>query len=312
MEEINLSEKGENSILNKSFLSTDFNFSDLIEKRNYLQIKIEISDFYMQLHSQSIKKIFSLFSNNNREELENNYLNYITCLIGDSEYLEQQLFSQNENQLNQNFLEPSYYELLSKTKIYHVEISKIDSNKNNNNKILLKKGSLERISSFLNNNIFGMSDYIEIFILSYPNNDSLGERLLLNAKLMGKLSMSIEDIKKENEVFMGVKKFITNIKVVEKCNKNRLNYDYYFDNVWNTIEKGNINEENSFNDTPFINDDIVEEIKIKNNNRQNINYEMPNSYNINVNINKNKKVSSKNEERGENACDACANNCNIF
>lgn len=226
--------------------------------------------------------------------------------------LEQQLFSQNENQLNQNFLEPSYYELLSKTKIYHVEISKIDSNKNNNNKILLKKGSLERISSFLNNNIFGMSDYIEIFILSYPNNDSLGERLLLNAKLMGKLSMSIEDIKKENEVFMGVKKFITNIKVVEKCNKNRLNYDYYFDNVWNTIEKGNINEENSFNDTPFINDDIVEEIKIKNNNRQNINYEMPNSYNINVNINKNKKVSSKNEERGENACDACANICNIF
>lgn len=85
MEEINLSEKGENSILNKSFLSTDFNFSDLIEKRNYLQIKIEISDFYMQLHSQSIKKIFSLFSNNNREELENNYLNYITCLIGDSD-----------------------------------------------------------------------------------------------------------------------------------------------------------------------------------------------------------------------------------
>ena len=317
MEGINLSEKDisqekENSILNKSFISTDFNFPDLIEKKNYLQIKIEKLEFDIQIHSKSISKIFTLISNNDKEELDNNYLNYITCLFEDPKDLDQpQLLAQNSDQLNQNLLEPSYYELLRKTKIYYVDISKINSYKNNN-KIPLKKGSLEKISLLLNNNIFGMSDYIEIFILSYPDNDSLGERFLLKAKLMGKLSMSIEDIKKENEIFMGVKQFNSNIKVVEKCKKNRLNFDFYFDNVWNAIEKDNIHEENSFNGTPFIKDDEIEEIKIKNNNSHNINYEMPNSYNINVNINKNKKVSRKKEERDESACASCANICNLF
>ena len=317
MEGINLSEKDisqekENSILNKSFISTDFNFPDLIEKKNYLQIKIETLEFDIQIHSKSISKIFTLISNNDKEELDNNYLNYITCLFEDPKDLDQpQLLAQNSDELNQNLLEPSYYELLRKTKIYYVDISKINSYKNNN-KIPLKKVSLEKISLLLNNNIFGMSDYIEIFILSYPDNDSLGERFLLKAKLMGKLSMSLEDIKKENEIFMGVKQFNSNIKVVEKCKKNRLNFDFYFDNVWNAIEKDNIHVENSFNGTPFIKDDEIEEIKIKNNNSHNINYEMPNSYNINVNINKNKKVSRKKEERDESACAACANICNLF
>ena len=66
-----------------------------------------------------------------------------------------------------------------------------------------------------------MSDDREIFKLSYPDIESLGEIFLLKAKLMGKLSMSIEEIKKENEINMDVKQFISDKKVVEKCNRNK-------------------------------------------------------------------------------------------
>jgi hypothetical protein len=47
----------ENSILNKSFFSDDFNFQDLIDKKNYLQIKYGMLEFYIYVSSKSIKKI---------------------------------------------------------------------------------------------------------------------------------------------------------------------------------------------------------------------------------------------------------------
>ena len=56
----------------------------------------------------------------------------------------------------QNLLEPSYYELLNKTKIYYVDIPKTNMNINNNmnKKLNLRKNSLEKIGSFLGLNIF--------------------------------------------------------------------------------------------------------------------------------------------------------------
>ena len=321
IEDMSLSDKDiiqekDNSILNKSFFSTDFNFPDLVEKKNFLQIKIEPLEFHMLIKSKSIKKIFLLISNNNPGELEDNYLDYITCLIGGGDEIDkQQLITQNGKPNMQNVLEPSYYELLSKTKIYYIDIPRLNMNKINK-KITLKKNSLEKIASFLNTNIFEMSDFIEIFILSYQENDSLGERFLLKAKLMGKLSQSLDDINKENEIFMGIKKFNVDPPEVEKCNKNKLHFlEFYFNNVWNAIEKENLNDENlSFSETPFGKD---EEIKNKNSNH-NINYDLPNSNNINDSRNKNKNiinnVNKNGELKDENPCaeNVCANICRIF
>ena len=121
--DISLSEKDivqdkDNSILNKSFFSEDFNFPDLVEKKNYLQIKIENLDYHLQIHSKSIKKIFTLISNNDQGELEDNYLDYITCLIGEGDYEldKQQLLTPVSKQIMQNMLEPSNYELLIEQK----------------------------------------------------------------------------------------------------------------------------------------------------------------------------------------------------
>ncbi len=313
--DLSLSEKDiiqdkEDSILNKSFYSTDFNFPDLVSKKQYLQIKLEPLDFHLQIPSKSIKRIFNLISNNNKGELEDNYLDYITCLIGEGEELDKQnLLKENGQQMIQNLLEPSYYELLNKTKIYYVDIPKTNMNINNNmnKKLNLRKNSLEKIGSFLGLNIFDMSDFIEIFILSYIENESdLGEKFLLRAKLMGKLSNSIEDINLDKE-FTGFKKFNVELKEVNKCNKNKLQFlDFYFNNVWNAIEKENLNDENlSFSGTPFVKNSREDN---KNNNNNNI--DLPNSNNIN----ESRKKDKNGEINEKNACadSVCANICNIF
>lgn len=318
--DMSLSEKDmiqdkDNSVLNKSFFSTDFNFPDLVEKKNYLQIKIENQEMYMQLHSKSIKKIFTLMSTT-KGELEDNYLDYITCLIGGGDELDkQQLLAINSNQVAPNVLEPSYYELLSKTQIFYIGISRPNSNIKINKRITLKKNSLEKISKYLNMNIYDMCDYIEIYILSYQEKDSLGERFLLRAKIMGRLSQSLEDIEKEKEIFSGYKKFSVDIKEAQKCNKSKLYLlDFYFNNVWNAIERENVNDENlSYSQTPFgknSNEDI--------DNKNNINnYDLPNSSNINnINNNRvnNKDISKNGEIKNDNPCveNFCANICNIF
>ena len=312
LSEKDIIEEKENSIMNKSFFSTDFNFGDLVERKNYLQVKLDKQEYYLQIHSKSIKKIFFLISDNKEDELEDNYLEYITCLIGEDEQDKQQLFSQNNNQMIQNVLEPSYYELLNKTKIYYIDIPNL-YNKKRYKKIILKKNSLEKISSLLDMNIFNMSSYIEIIILTYNENDSLGEKFLFKAKLMGKLNHSKEDINKEKDNFTGIKQFNIDIDVVKKNNRNKLQIlDLYFNNIWNTIEKENINDENlSFNGTPF-EKNPSEEI----NNNNNINLLLPSSYNIN-NIN-NREMMNKNINKGElndeNSCvkNVCGNICNIF
>ena len=313
--DISLSEKDivqdkDNSILNKSFFSEDFNFPDLVEKKNYLQIKIENLDYHLQIHSKSIKKIFTLISNNDQGELEDNYLDYITCLIGEGDYEldKQQLLTPVSKQIMQNMLEPSNYELLNRTKIYYIDIPKLNLNKNK--KIMLRSKSLEKIFSFLNNNIFEMSDYIEVYILSYKEKDSLGENFLLKAKLLGKLSHGLEDIDKENENFTGIKMYNADINVAEKCDRNKLQFlDFYFNNVWNAIEKENLNDENlSFSGTPF-EKHSNEEIGNKN-----INYDLPNSYSINNSNSRNNNNNKNLELKDQNSCaeSVCGNICVIF
>ena len=312
LEDMSLSEKEivqdkDNSVLNKSFFNEDFNFQDLVEKKNFFQIKIESQDYHLQLQPKSIKKIFILISNNDGGELEDNYLDYITCLIGGADELDkQQLLSSNSKQIVQNVLEPCYYELLNKTKIYYIDIPKLNLNKKK--KIILKNSSLAKIFSFLKTNIFEMSDYIEIFILTYQESESLGEKFLLRAKLLGKLSQNLDEIEEKNKNFTGIKMYNTDINIAERCDRNKLQFlDFYFNNVWNAIEKENVNDDNlSFSGTPFVKNS-TDSIGNKINNN---NYDLPNSYNINKGKNNNKNGDLKDETSCAESI--CGNICTIY
>ena len=304
----------DNSILNKSFFSEDFNFQDLIDKKNFLQIKYGILEFYIYISSKSIKKIFNMISDNNKDTLENNYLDFITCIIGDGLELDKrQLFNQNGDNNVKTLLEPSYFELLNKTKIFYIDIPKLNICKKINERIKLRNNSLEKIASLLNMNLYDLSDYIEIYILSYQENDILEERFLLRAKLMGKASNK-EDININNEIFHGIKKFPIEIKKVEKCNRNKIRIlDFYFNNVYNAIERINVNDENlSFHETPLgksPNEEISKNIK-KSKSKDDY---LPNSYNTN-NIKNKKKIDKDSELKDGINCggNICADICSIF
>ena len=285
--DMNLSERDivqekDNSIQNKSFYSTDLDVPDLVAKKDYFQLKIIKDEYTMELRSKSIKKIFSLISGDSHEKSEENYLDYITWLIGlEEEFEKGQLLAQNDKVDNvENNLEPSYYQLLSKTKIYYINIPKLNKNNQINKRIKLNSNSLGKISSFLGLDIFDMSDFIEIFILSFKENKDLENKKSLKSKLLDKFNYLMP---KESIEFNISKKFDLILKESEKCKKNKIqNYEEYFDKVWNEIEKRSKNDESknisSADFSSEINDDEDD---------KKANYNIPNSYNINKNVNNN-------------------------
>ena len=317
-EDISLSGKDipqgdDNSILNKSILSTDFSFQELVDKKNYFQIKLESLEFHLYVNCKSIKKIFLMISDNNHETLENNYLDYITCLIGTEHQLDKNNLLNSSPVNVKSILEPTYYYLLNRTKILYIDIQDLSSKHKINKRIKLKIDSFKKVASLLNSNIFDMSDYIEIFILSCEDQEYLDERSILKNKLIGKFSHNWDNDNKENN-FSGVKTLSTEIPLANKCQSNNLKMlDYYFNNVWNAIEKENLNEDNlSFPGTPFRkNSNGGNENK---NSINNINNDLPNSYEINKSALRNKNKDKNEEIKVENACgnNACDNVCIIF
>ena len=305
-------QEDDNSILNKSILSTDFSFQELVDKKNYFQIKLESLEFHLYVNCKSIKKIFLMISDNNHETLENNYLDYITCLIGTDHELDKQNLLNSSPVNVKSILEPTYYYLLNRTKILYIDIQNLSSKHKINKKIKLKIDSFKKVASLLNSNIFDMSDYIEIFILSSEDQEYFDERTMLKNKLIGKFSHNLAH-DKEN-YFSGVKTLSTEIPLANKCENNNLKMlDYYFNNVWNAIEKENLNEDNlSFSGTPLKkNSNGGNENK---NSINNINNDLPNSYDINKSALRNKNKDKNEEIRVENACgnNVCDNVCNIF
>ena len=85
-------------------------------------------------------------------------------------------------------------------------------------------------------------------------------------------------------------------------------FEYYFDKVWNEIEKKNLNEDKNYINSS----ELSSENEDKDNNENNI--DIPKSYNINQNINKHIGKDKDIEIRRESACggNICANICNIF
>ena len=136
----------------------------------------------------------------------------------------------------------------------------------------------------------------------------LGEKFLLRAKLMGKLNHNLDEAYEKNKNFTGIKMYNADINIAERCNRNKLQFlDFYFNNVWNAIEKENVNDENlSFSGTPFVknsNDSIGNKIN-------NVNYDLPNSYNIDKGKNNNKNG----ELKDQSSCveSICGNICTIY
>ena len=299
----------DNSIQNRSFYSTDLDVPDLVAKKDYFQLKIIKDENMMELRSISIKKIISLISGESHERLEENYLDYITWLIGTGDDFEkQQLLIPNEKVDNIEVnLEPSYYQLLTKTKIYYINIPKINKSNQINKRIKLKSNSLGKISSFLGLDIFDISDFIEIFILSFKEKEDLENKKSIKSKLIERFNY---EMPKGIEDFNITKKLDLVLKESEKCQKNQLqNYEDIFEKVWNEIEKKNKNDES--------NNISEEEQSSQNNNdedNQEKNYEVPNIYNINQNINKRIDKDKNLVLREENGCgeNICENICQIF
>lgn len=297
----------DNSIQNKSFYSTDLDFPDLVAKKEYFHIKIFEDEDKMDLSSKSIKKIFSLISGEGIKKLEDNYLDYITWIIDvENEIEKQELLTPNDKlDVIETNLEPSYYQLLSKTKIYYINIPKLNQLNQINKRIKLKDVSLGKISSFLGLNIFDISEFIEIFILSFQDKDILENKKSIKSKLLEKFNYQDN---KGIEDFNIIKKLDLEIKESLKCKKSKLNnFEEYFEKVWNEIEKKN-NTSNNFSEEDISSEKSDEE------NKKDINYEIPNNYNINKNFNNNNDTIPNMELREENGCaeNICANVCSIF
>lgn len=312
--DISLSERDiiqekDNSIQNKSFNSTDLDFPNLVEKKEYFQIKIIFDENMVELPSKSIKKIFSLISGIGHEALEDNYLEYITWLIGGGNEIEkQQLLTLNGKADNiETNLDPAYYQLLNKTKIYYINIPKMNKLNKINERIKLKNYSLEKIASFLGLDIYDISDFIEICILSFQEKENLENKKTIESLLIEKFNNCGEN--EINELNL-TKKFNLVLKESEKCRKSQLeNLENYFEKVWNEIEKKSKIEENDNNSRSKHSSDNEEEES-----KSEENYGIPNSCNINKNNNK-KIDKNKNTDLGEeNGCaeNICENICNIY
>ena len=310
MNELSLSDREivqdkDNSIQNKSFYSTDLDFPDLVAKKDYFQIKIIQNEYTLDLIPNSIKKIFSLISGDGREKLEENYLDYITWLIGTGDEIEKQklLTPNGKADAIEANLDPPYYQLLNKTKIYYINIPHFNKYNQINKRIKLKDISLGKISSFLGLDIFDMSDFIEICILSFKDKELLENKESIKSKLLEKFNYE----NKESEKYNITKKMDLVLKENVKCKRSKLNnLEDYFEKVWNEIEKKNKNVESS--------DLSEEEISSENDENKKINYDIPNSININENLIKDNKKDSNLDLKEENGCgeNICANICKIF
>ena len=237
--DISLSEKdykgfnadnGNNSIFDKSLQSGDVTFPELIENKEFLQVKLNELNSHVFLASKSIKNIFLKMSD--KENLENNYFDYIVCLVSNDTEKEETITEQEPTFSNFGLsLDPIYAELLNKTQNYYISLTK-----KKNKRITLKNDSLSKIFKFLNTDIIQMNDYIEIVILSYDEKDydSIEKGILLRTKLMRKSSHSNLG---EEEVFNGHRKLSINqnpANRTKKVNLERLNK--YFERVLTYIE----------------------------------------------------------------------------
>lgn len=299
-----------NSIMDKSILTGDITFPQLVENKNSLQIKLNPFNIHMQLSSKSVKNIFTKMSKNSAD-LEDNYFDYIVCFVANNQEKSEEISKIENIEPIVNLSTPldhMYMELLSKTKKFNINFS------NNYNKLKINKNiaisniSLNKICKFLNSNIFEMSDFIEVVILSFDeknnNNISIEQENLLKSKILGKSfqnTLCTEDELRHRKMKLEPKK-------ANKAKKNYLDrINKYFENVLNYIENKEKTPMGKNNLITFSNSLDPDDFSV---------HVIPNSHTNDLKNLKNKEDSKKKLDNicNENCCaeTPCAAVCHIF
>ena len=236
-----------NSLFIKSLNDDEFKLIDLLKDKFFLSIKIYKNKNEINITNKSILKILKLFSNENIENILQEYITF--NVIDDNISYKDDFLLNQDNSLG--ILDAPFVKLLEMTNVYKISITKeikiktpldeikkeLLNNELQKNKIDFKAISFKKICKFLNKSIYDLSDYINILIL-FLNNDDIN-KAQLQSILIDKYSKS-----GQNEFFMGKKNFETNLRNPVKNDKNNIyKIDDLFENVLNKI--GNIENNSS-------------------------------------------------------------------
>lgn len=229
-----------NSLFIKSLNDDEFKLIDLLKDKFFLSIKIYKNKNEINITNKSILKILKLFSNENIENILQEYITF--NVIDDNISYKDDFLLNQDNSLG--ILDAPFVKLLEMTKVYKISITKeikvktpldeikkeLLNNELQKNKIDFKAISFKKICKFLNKSIYDLSDYINILIL-FLNNDDIN-KAQLQSILIDKYSKS-----GQNEFFMGKKNFETNLRNPVKNDKNNIyKIDDLFENVLNKID----------------------------------------------------------------------------
>ena len=276
-----------NSLAIKSLDATAFDFVELLKDKFFLLVTSKKTNNAINIRNNSILKIFELFCDkNNKENIETNLLNYITCIINEGEDLGTQNYA-NENSVGVCVLDAPYVELLKQTKNYKINfnIKGIKENpyedikknlllyEEQNNKINIKSDSLKKICKFLGKSIFDISDYINVLVL-YLNEEEIN-KAFIQKKIIDKYNSKSG----ENFYFNGIKKFETKLILPEKNKKNGI---YKLNSLFDKI----LNKMDNVENISDLSDDNMEknEIKIDNIPKKYIGQKYENEINNNKNV----------------------------
>ena len=229
-----------NSLFIKSLNDDEFKLIDLLKDKFFLSIKIYKNKNEINITNKSILKILKLFSNENIENILQEYITF--NVIDDNISYKDDFLLNQDNSLG--ILDAPFVKLLEMTNVYKISITKeikiktpldeikkeLLNNELQKNKIDFKDISFKKICKFLNKSIYDLSDYINILIL-FLNNDDIN-KAQLQSILIDKYSKS-----GQNEFFMGKKNFETNLRNPVKNDKNNIyKIDDLFENVLNKID----------------------------------------------------------------------------
>ena len=225
-----------NSIFVKSFEYENFNYTEILKNKKLLKIFFNSSEEAIEIPTDTIKKILSKIETEN-DNLEIMYSKYVTALIldNDNSLNKEDLLAPDENI---GVLDTVFVQLLDQTKKYHISFPNNENNIRqgllydiNKNKIPIQSNSIKKICSFLNKNIYDISDYINIILLNM--NEEISSNLIFKNKILDKYSQQPSDL---ND-FTGVKLFNLNLDISLKNRPTQLyKIDALFNNALNHIE----------------------------------------------------------------------------
>ena len=239
---------------------------DAIEKNNKNIISFKSTNDTLKISSKSIKKIFSLMTND-LEKLSDIYLDHITINIFDFIPNQNTAQSNNDKMTNSKIesmeLDVKYKTVLYKTTIFSINLGNNISTENNlKSSIRIERKTLQKIFTYLNESIIGMSDYINLIILYLQKeNQSDLAKLVIEQKILGKYykepkKLASVEIKKDLNNYINIP--------AKNRSQNIYSFDMLFNKVLDYID--DYDKESSFSDNinniiiprKNINDDLIQ------------------------------------------------------